>query len=219
MIISFLPSNFSRYPLNNSLIWLGVAADVASRFAIAPSLPLTHQTPPHLTQLNHLHRTLRPVMDPAHQHVAATRRVPMPEKITALILSFHLHFLPRLLVDLAQRHDVREPLLDLPHRKPQPPRHHAKQEQHNVLILWPAQHSELCHRGPKGRPAFQQFPAAACAPAGRSYRSYRCPSLPCRRTVPPDRLRHVLPGVHDSLLFHIREHHLGYTPPSSAPAG
>src|SRR5260221_12614903 len=105
-------------PMTNSLMLFKIPSRAWPRAAstqhvskpeppFTPSLTPTHQAPPHLTQLNHLHRTLRPVMDQAHDQVSPTRQVPIPQKIAALILVFHLHFLPRLLVDDAHRLDVR----------------------------------------------------------------------------------------------------------------
>jgi hypothetical protein len=80
------------------------------------------------SQLHHLNPlwTLRPVVHPAHNHVALLRVVPVPQKIFALKFHFHVLVLPLPFGHFSYCHTIRKRHLPALHRKSQPSRQDAK---------------------------------------------------------------------------------------------
>ena len=86
----------------------------------SPDLPYLH------LQLQHLHRTLRPIIRPADNQIASARVVSMFHKIPALVFKFHSYPLPPVAFNSAHRLAVREVRLHPRHHITQLLRHRAK---------------------------------------------------------------------------------------------
>src|SRR4029077_8919416 len=87
-------------------------------------------------QLNHLHRTLWPVVLPAHNQIASLRVVRMVQKIAAFKFNLYPYPLPPPRCHLAIGLHIGELRSNKRHKKPQPVRHRSKQEHHAHLIHW-----------------------------------------------------------------------------------
>src|SRR6185437_13118031 len=171
-----------------------------------------------LAQLHHFQRALRPVVDPAYNHVASRGAVHVPQEIPALVLKLN----PRWPI-LARRH--------FPHRFPirkrrsnpgdneaQGSRQRSKQQNHPHFV-----HRRVCHGQPSERASVKasglsSFTAGqvhlcsgrcCCTRTDLRTRRRTCPCA-CRRTYKlicrgflPAQRQHILPGLLAPILLGI----------------
>src|SRR5438270_9984894 len=97
-------------------------------------------------QLQHLQRTLRPVMPPAHNHVAPSRRMLMQQKIPALILKLNKQPLQPSRCHHAHCLAVRIAVLHSGNSEPQVTRHGPKQHCHSGLVRRTVNHRRVIHQ-------------------------------------------------------------------------
>ncbi len=175
-----------------TIIWFLSAPSCPLWFRVllfrSPDVSMT-RCPDCLPQLQHLQRTIRPVVFPAHNHVAAFHVVQMHQKILALIFQFNSHHLAAFVVHPAQGDAVRKFRLYLQRGISQLPRHRRKQEHYSGFIRRGVHHRRRQQRRSKdGRVG--QHSRSRCRSQRRSQRDSRPP--PALR-MPGNDLQYVTP--------------------------
>src|SRR6185437_4395732 len=94
----------------------------------------------YFAQLNHLQRTLRPVMPPADDEIALGGIMPMLEEVTAFKFKFDFDELAFVVADAAHSFAIGKLRLHTMHEEAKLPGHCAKKKDDPKLVDWGVHH-------------------------------------------------------------------------------